>query len=413
MRIAKVILELLFWMLAAGVLLFGVGVAVGLVAAPALGYIAAILMLGALPLMVRMAQVVRRRRANAAIAYLEQAVRLNLPLSRMLYAAQRSERGVIVRRLGALRQLLEDGYPVGAAVEVAIPEVAERDAALIEASERIGRLPQTLHRMVAEQAGEAARRSTSELTFYRTYPFVMAAVITSVLGMVMIFVMPKYEQIFRDFNIPLPPITTHTLSVARVAGPIVLAGVAAAVLVWTGLSLWQMFRPVRFGSVVGRGAIDRVVWGTPIAHGIARDRGLADAFALIAGALDNGMQIERAFAEASNLEINVALRERFERWAQGLAGGASLADAARAAPMPSIVAGILVSARGPAAAAEVFRFLARYYHTRYSRAAALVQGAIVPIVVFFFAAIVACVALSLFMPITSLIDHLAPAMEQL
>src|SRR5687767_1724446 len=105
MRIAKIILEMLFWMLAAGVLLFGIGVAVGIVIAPALGYIAAIVMLGALPLIVRIAQTLRRRRANAAIAYLEQAVRLNLPLARMLYAAQRGERGMLGMRLGALRQL--------------------------------------------------------------------------------------------------------------------------------------------------------------------------------------------------------------------------------------------------------------------------------------------------------------------
>ena len=42
MRIAKAILEMFFWMLAAGVLLFGVGVALGLALAPALGYIGAI-----------------------------------------------------------------------------------------------------------------------------------------------------------------------------------------------------------------------------------------------------------------------------------------------------------------------------------------------------------------------------------
>src|SRR5688572_9077926 len=188
MRIAKNILELLFWMLAAGVLLFGVGVAVGLVIGPPAGYLAAVAMLALLPLLVRMAQTLRRRRAAAAIAYLEQAVRLNLPLSRMLYAAQHGERGRIVERLGMLRQLLEDGYPIGAAIEVAIPEVAERDAALIEASERIGRLPQALHQIVADHAADAARRHSNELTFYRTYPFVMAAMTASVLAMLMIFV---------------------------------------------------------------------------------------------------------------------------------------------------------------------------------------------------------------------------------
>jgi type IV pilus assembly protein PilC len=413
MRIAKIILEILFWMLAAGVLLFGVGLAVGVVVAPALGYIAAILMLGALPLMVRVAQTFRRRRAIAAVAYLEQAVRLNLPLSRMLYAAQRSERGVLVARLGALRQLLDDGYPIGAALEAAVPEVGQRETGIIEASERIGRLPQALRRIVAEQSADVARRHANEVAFYRTYPFVMAVVIASVLAMVMIFVMPKFETIFHDFGINLPPITELTLDAARVLGPLVLAAVSAAVLVWTGLALWQMFHPVRFTSIIGRGVRDRVVWATPIAHGIARDRGLADAFDLIAGAIGNGVPIERAFAEAANLDINTALRQRFERWAEGILGGASLADAARAAPMPRLVVAMLANLRGGAAAGEVFRFLARYYHTRYSRTAALAHGAAVPVVVFFFALIVASVALSLFMPIISLIDHLVPAMERL
>jgi type II secretory pathway component PulF len=413
MRIAKIILEMLFWMLAAGVLLFGIGVAVGIVIAPALGYIAAILMLGTLPLIVRVVQTLRRRRANAAIAYLEQAVRLNLPLARMLYAAQRGERGMLGMRLAALRQLLEDGYPIGAALEVAVPEVGEREAALIEASERIGRLPQALHAIVAEQSADAARRQANDITFYRTYPFVMAVMISSVLAMVMIFVMPKFETIFRDFGTQLPQITVYTLDVARVAGPLVLAGVAAAVLVWTGLSLWQMFRPVRFTTIVGRGVRDRVAWATPVAHGVARDRGLADAFGLIAGALDNGAPIERAFVEAANLDINRVLQERFERWAQAMMAGASLADAARAAPMPPLVVGMLASAHGPDAARDVFRFLARYYHTRYSRTAALAHGAAVPVVVFFFAILVTCVALALFMPLVTLIDTMVPAMERL
>jgi type IV pilus assembly protein PilC len=407
MRIAKVILEMLFWMLAAGVLLFGVGVAVGLLFVP-MGYIAAILMLGALPLTVRVAQTIRRRRAVAAVGYLEQAVRLNLPLSRMLYAAQRSERGALVQRLGAFRQLLDDGYPIGAAFEAAVPEVGEREAAMIEAAERIGRLPQALHKIVAEQQADAARRHIYDMTFYRTYPFVMAVVITSVLAMVMVFVMPKYETIFNDFGMRLPPITEHVLWVARVLGPLVMACVAAAVLVWTGLALWQMFHPVRFTTVVGRGVRDRVAWWLPVAHGIARDRGLADAFDLIAGAVANGLPIERAFAEAAHLDINLTLRERFERWAQAVLAGASLTDGARAAPMPRLVAAMLVNVRGADAAKEVFRFLARYYHTRYSRTAALAHGAAVPLIVFFFGIIVTYVSLALFVPMISMVDHLVP-----
>ena len=413
MRIAKAILEMFFWMLAAGALLFGVGVALGLALAPPVGYIGAIVMLGLMPLFIQIARTFRRRRAVAAIGYLEQAVRLNLPLSRMLYAAQRSERGPLVARLGALRQLLEDGYPIGAALAAGVPEVGEREAGMIEASERIGRLPQTLHKLVAEQAADAARRRVNEVAFYRTYPFIMAVVITSVLGMVMIFVIPKYEVIFRDFGMKLPPITQFTLDVARVFGPIVLAAVSAAVLIWTGLALWQMFHPVRFGALFGRNIRDRIIWATPIAHGIARDRGLADAFDLIAGAMRNGVTIERALEEAAQLNINIVLRERFDRWSHAIAGGTSLADAARSAPMPPLVVGMLVNVQATNAAGEVFAFLARYYHTRYSRTAALAYGAAVPLVVFFFGIIVAIVALSLMAPMVTLINGLSVSAQRM
>jgi len=414
MRIAKLILEMLFWMLAAGLMLFGAGVLIGFGVAPVLGYIAALVMLGTMPLLVRVARTLRRRRAAAAVSYLEQAVRLNLPLSRMLYAAQRSERGVLGARLGAFRQLLEEGYPIAAALEAGVPEIGERESGLIEAGERIGRLPQALHQIVAEQAADAARRQSNEITFYRTYPFVMAVVITSVLGMVMIFVMPKYEVIFRDFGLKLPPITQATLDVARVAAGPVMAVVSAAVLIWTGLALWQMFHPVRFTSFFDRRISDRLVWATPIAHGIARDRGLADAFDVIAGAIHNGMPIDRAFTEAANLNINTVLRDRIERWTLGVQAGTSLADAARAAAMPQLVVAMLGSIRGNGdAAGEVFGFLARYYRTRYSRTAALAAGAAVPLVVFVFGIIVACVALAMFLPIITLINSLTPAMQRI
>ena len=157
-------------------------------------------------------------------------------------------------------------------------------------------------------------------------------------------------------------------------------------LVWTGLALWQMFHPVRFSSLFGRGIRDRIVWATPVAHGIARDRGLADAFDLIAGAVQNGMPIDRAFAEAANLEINAALRDRFERWAQAILGGASLADAARAARMPRLVAAMLANVRGgERGAAKSSASSPATTRRATAEPPPSLYGAAVPLVVFFFA----------------------------
>ena len=85
----------------------------------------------------------------------------------------------------------------------------------------------------------------------------------------------------------------------------------------------------------------------------------------------------------------------------------SLHEGARRAAMPKLVVGLLGTARGPGDAAEVFGFLARYYHARFSRSAALLDGAFVPAVVLLFGAVVATVALAMMPPLIEMADALS------
>jgi type II secretory pathway component PulF len=405
MRAVKIILETLFWMLAAGAVLFAVGVAVGLTVAPVLGYVAALAAMAILPLFVRTMKMIRRRRAAATLSYLEQAISLNLPLNRMLYAARQSEKGILAFRLASLHQLLNEGYPIGSAVESAVPEIEPREVALIEAAERLGRLPQTLQKLVREQRARAARISNAA-TFYRVYPFIMAVALALIVACVGIFVLPKFYSIYRDFGMKMPAITVATFDVAETFGPAAIALVAAAILLWIGMALWETFHPVRLTSHFTQGLRDRLLWHILLMHGTERDRGLADAFELIADALRAGTPADRALAEAAQLRVNLMLRHQLDRWATSVTQGVAMHDAARDAGMPALVIGLLATARGPDSAAQVFTFLARYYNTRFSRAAAFIEASFVPLLVFFFAAIVTCVALSLFVPMVKMIDNL-------
>ena len=91
MRSVAIIIEALFWIVAAAVLFGGATLVIGFLTAPSLGYAAGIAILVLLPMIVQTIKHVRRRRAAAILSYLEQAVRLNLPLPRMIYAAQLGE----------------------------------------------------------------------------------------------------------------------------------------------------------------------------------------------------------------------------------------------------------------------------------------------------------------------------------
>jgi type IV pilus assembly protein PilC len=411
LRIVRVILETLFWMIAAAIVpsagyaLFAIGAAP---AAGGLGVLGALLLI---PVLLRVTNVTRQNRSMAVLSHLEQAVRLNLPLPRMLWAAQRSEAGKTAERLARLRLNLEAGLPIDTALELSAPEVPARSIALIGSAQRLGRLPQVLRRLLDEQT-RIWPEDVANSVFYRVYPAVMLLVISGTMTIFAVYVLPKFFQIFRDFGVKLPQITVWTYDTAASLAPVLFAVILAGVLFSAGRSLWETLHPARPDVPGLRKFRDHVLWRLPLAHNLQRDRGLADAFEVIGEALAAGVTAPRALEEAAQLRINEVLRQRMRRFAAEVSAGRSMQEAAREARMPALVVGLLGPSRGMDAA-EVFRFLSRYYASRFSRLMILIEAAGIPLMVFFFAVIVTVVALSLFMPLLTIINAVSVGTHRL
>ncbi|HEX8525090.1 MAG TPA: type II secretion system F family protein [Tepidisphaeraceae bacterium] len=403
MRGLKFILECAFWLVAAGTLIFAAALFMGAGMAPVLAVVGMVAVLVLIPVSLRLSSRTRRQRASMILTYLEQAVRLNLPLPKMLWAAQQSEKGASSLRLAQLRQTLEGGVPVGAALETSAPEVPDRSVALIAAAERVGRLPHALAMLREEQRARNQTESMS-IAFYRVYPGIMLMMVALTIWMLSVFVMPKLLSIFRDFRIQMPPITVRTYQTAYTVAPIVFLLVAAWLLWLAGSAMWQTFHPERKKENPLRNAMDHVLWWLPLAGTMQRDRGLADVLELVAEALEAGMPADQAIVQGATLRLNAVLKDRTYRWAEGVAGGASIHVAARQAWLPSLVWGMLSTATQENDAVNALRFLARYYRSRFARTAAFVQAATVPLIVMIFGVIVGFVAMSLFVPLVKIID---------
>jgi type II secretory pathway component PulF len=331
----------------------------------------------------------RRRRAAVVLTYLEQAVRLNLPLPRFLGSAAASESGMTFRRLIALRNRLEAGDTIDDSLGRSVPEISSRALGLIAAAQRTGRLPQALDRLVRED--RRTPRDPSEQAFFITYPIAMSAGLIAIVSMIMIFVMPKYQMILKDFGAPMPPATMWLLSTAKVFAD---NAVWMLLLLLLGLIVWFV------ADLIWPAMERRWSWLT---GWFTRDRDLADVCRVVADALDSGLPLDAALRHAGELSISNPLRWRLYRWAGGIERGDAANDAAKRARMPKIIVG-LVSTAQVTAARETFVFLARYYASLFRRMQAIGRAAAVPGMVFFFASVVALVALGLFMPIITLID---------
>jgi type IV pilus assembly protein PilC len=402
-RVARVVKSaslLLAWSIAAvlGMGIFGIVLALGsLPLASILGPASFLLFIVCLTHMVR---TIRRRRAAAVLSYLEQAIRLNLPLPRMLRAAGQSETGKIATRLADVSQLLECGAPLDIALETQVPEMPARQLRLIGAAQHTGRLPEMLRMLVNQQRTSHTGNSSAPF-FGIIYAILMLLFISGVTSMFIIFVMPKLMQVFLDFKVPLPALTVWMRSAATSAA-VVLPLVAVAAVVYPAMKLWEIYLPAN--PTRRRRWLDWLVWWTPLAHSISQNRGLADACYVIAQSLKVGFPLDRAIFETTDLHFNRTLQRQLRQFLTSIQSGSDPAHAARGAGLPSMMVGMLATAQASGSLAEVFAFLARYYQTRFSRTVLLLQGALAPLTALVFGAVVCCVALNLFLPMVRLIE---------
>jgi type II secretory pathway component PulF len=280
---------------------------------------------------------------------------------------------------------------------------------LIGAAERTGQLPQTLARIMDEDQDtpEQAERSA----FGRWYPLMMTLVLLGVTTMVMVFVVPKMEEIFKDFGMRLPTVTRTLISISRAIFqadlfdiPLLLIVIVVVAVVMLGGMFERIWtQPQELPRPTW---LDYLAWATPVWHGVVRDRGVADACDTIAGALRGGQPLHRAIEEATTLRMNDVLRQRLREWQAGVEAGQPADDAARQAKLPPLFVGMIGSGRGadPAAPVEI---LATYYHGRFSRARELIRAGAVPIMALLFGGIILFIAAGLFTPLISMIDSLS------
>lgn len=381
-------------------------IAIGFFLGVALGYWSLLMALLVTVALAMRARMLRRSRAMLAVNYLEQAVRLNLPLPPMLASAETSERGPMRRRLARLRSRLESGAPIATGLLQAFPGAPPRVIGLILAGERLGRLPQALHRSATtERHILRHRRHSLQGIMLRWYPMLIAVGVLPVFSMIMIFVMPKFKQISHHFHVPLPGVTLWLLDIwDTLAVPLYV--VAALAMAWACARMFGELFPFR-RPLRHFGLFDRFFWSIPPWRGIVRSRALGDACHLIADALNAGQPADRAILEAGDVSPNTFFRQQMQEWARHIAEGMALSDAAQRSGIPPIVSGMLRPARDTAEAADVFAFLARYYDGRHSKAAALLEGAAIPVMVLVMACLVLALALGMFLPITNLIEHLS------
>jgi type IV pilus assembly protein PilC len=355
---------------------------------------------------------VARRRGMTVVSYVETAVRLNLPFDAYLVAAQRSERGVVRQRLIMIREMIQRGNPISMAL-LAVAEVPAEVADAAVAAERIGQLQPTLTRIMAEEDARSQDRRHDRVPFYKFYPLVVGTMVFLLVSGFMVFILPKFREIFKDFKVALPRSTEWLMSITDFMvvqtplGIIILVLVVLGFVGGLGLLLERTFSA--HARRPRNSLLDTFLWFMPVVRGLAHNRSMGRICRFLADATGAAIPLTVALDEAAGLSINGRARDKVVRWKNLVQAGQTGSAAAAAAGMPSLVVRLLDTSQAPRAGGEdntanVFDFLARYYAARFSRLWITIHAAYEPVTVLLLGLLVAFVAYSLFRPLVVLID---------
>lgn len=192
---------------------------------------------------------------------------------------------------------------------------------MVEAGESSGRLPQALSRLaeLIRYQLEIRERVRSALT----YPAILCAVVLLTLGLLLGFVLPRFEALFEESEAAIPWVTQVVMGAGRfVADYGLVLALVAAVAVGAGV------RSLRSAS--GRRRVDGWLLRSRLTLGLVGALNTARVFQALATLLASGMTLSSAMRVAKGTLDNTVLREAFQaattRVNAGEAFGEALAD---------------------------------------------------------------------------------------
>jgi type II secretory pathway component PulF len=282
---------------------------------------------------------------------------------------------------------VEQGAPLSRALEAMPAQVPPELSALAACGEATGDMRQLLE--FALEHSRRVRRFRSALLTTMVYPVLLMCVAAASLSFVLVFIIPKIQEIFDQLGAELPAITQWMINVSRVvSGPLGIALVTVFVLLLLGSLVYRPFHDALYrflGSMPGyRGLIalsDTAVSMKFVERMLAR--GVPLPATLATGALAMSLQ-----------ESRNALYSMSTAAAQGQKTGAHLSPST-----PAVAAWMYRQAEERGDLPATCGGIADYCEDRFERLSKRTVAVFEPFIILVVAVIVAVIVASVYLPL--------------
>jgi len=263
-------------------------------------------------------------RVAEAMRALTSLCQAGLPLVRALEVTASSVAGPLAAILFDIRARVERGEGVATAFAAHPGAFSAAAIGVIRAGERAGHLDGAFDRLAAqlERAGELRERLFSAAI----YPAVLAVAGGAAIGVLLLFVLPRFAALLEGTGLPLPPSAAMLLAVSTAlrANWLVVPAVAALLV---AAAAWLR------GSAMGRRAWAAALLGVPFVRGVRRDALAAECARTLAILLRGGAPIAAALDDAARTAADPLLADALQAARGRVVAGSTMRDALAGEPI--------------------------------------------------------------------------------
>lgn len=329
-------------------------------------------------------------------------VNAGLPLLRGLQVLNKQERNPALKRaVGEMAQSIEAGSTFAEALSQHPRIFNKLFVNMVKAGEIGGVLDVVLLRLA--EFMEKAQKIKGKIVSAMIYPVVVLIMATTILTLLMIFIVPKFQDIFKDLleGQGLPGLTRFVMSVSQTMThrlPVVIIAIVVVVILVKLIGK----------SKSGRYALDRIKLTIPIFGVLNRKTAIGRFTRTLGTLMTSGVPVLQALNIVRDTVDNEAISRAISAIHDSVKEGENMAPPIQASgAFPPIVVSMVEVGEETGELPEMLMKIADSYDDEVDNTVAGLTSIIEPILIIGLALVVGTIVVSLFMPLIAIIGKLS------
>ena len=308
--------------------------------------------------------------------------------------ASGTERRAMAELVRSIRNDVSAGEPFAAALRNHPAQFDALFCNLVDAGERAGALDAMLHRIAAHKEKTEALKAKVKKAM--VYPIAVVCVALGVCGILLIKVVPQFEQIFAGFGAELPAATLFAIAVSEFAQEWWLALLVSLAALLAGTLAARR-------AAWARETMDRLVLRLPVLGRIARRSAVARCARTMSTTISAGVPLIEALNSVAASAGNAVFEREMRRICDEVAGGRQISAAMRDGKVfPTIVVQMIAVGEESGTLDDMLDRSAAYYEQQVDDTVEGLTSLLEPMVMAVLGILIGGLVIAMYLPIFQL-----------